>query len=76
MNLFALLVNLDPLNWDNIRPAFEILWKGLVAIFVVIAVIIVVVRLVDFCLSKAEAAKKRREETAKSSSSPNEKPQP
>ena len=56
---------LNPLNWQNIKPTFTILWQGLLAIFVVIALIIVAVKLVAFGVKKAETAKKAREEKSK-----------
>ena len=64
LNLFTLLAldNLNPMNWSVIKPALNFLWKGLLAIFVVIGVIIVAVKLTQFALAKAEEMKKRREE--------------
>ena len=51
---------LTPVDWDNIKPTFTILWKGLLAIFVVIGIIIAVVWTINFCIAKAEKAKKNR----------------
>ena len=64
LNLFTLLAldNLDPMNWSVIKPALNFLWKGLLAIFVVIGLIIVAVKLTQFALAKAEEIKNRREE--------------
>ena len=56
---------LTPLNWQNIKPTFTILWQGLLAIFVVIGLIIVAVKLITFFVKKAENAGKAREEKAK-----------
>lgn len=62
--LLALLAfeNLTPMNWAVIKPALNFLWKGLLAIFVVIGLIIIAVKLTSFAISKADEAKKRREE--------------
>ena len=67
LNLISLLAfeNLTPMNWDVIKHALNFLWQGLLAIFVVIGLIIVVVKLVAFAITKAEAMKKEKEEAAK-----------
>lgn len=54
-------VQLTPGNRENILNALDITWKGLVAIFIVIAIIIAVVSLVNLCIGKAEHAKKLRD---------------
>lgn len=54
--------NLTPMNWAVIKPALHFLWKGLLAIFVVIGLIIIAVKLTSFAISKSEEAKKRRAE--------------
>ena len=64
MNLLAAFDNLTPMNWDVIKHALNFLWQGLLAIFVVIGLIIVVVKLVAFGIAKAEEMKKEREEKA------------
>ena len=56
---------LTPLNWQNIKPTFTILWQGLLAIFVVIGLILVAVNLITFFVKKAEDALKAREEKTK-----------
>ena len=63
-NLFALLAfeNLQPMNKDVILPALDFLWKGLLAIFVVIGLIILSVKLTAYLIAKAEQIKKTREE--------------
>ena len=53
---------LNPLNWQNIKPTFTILWQGLLAIFVVIGLIIIAVKLVSFVVNKAEKLKTARED--------------
>ena len=67
MNLISLLAafdNLKPMNPDVIIPALNFLWQGMLAIFVVIGLIIVTVKLTAFVIGKCEEAKKRREESA------------
>jgi hypothetical protein len=51
-------------NWDVVLTALDFLWKGLLAIFVVIGLIVLAVKFTSFCINKAEEAKKRREDTA------------
>ena len=74
--LFSLLAfeNLNPMNWDVILPALHFLWKGLLAIFVVIGLIIIAVKLTALIIAKCEEAKKRREET-KTAENTNDNPQ-
>lgn len=54
--------NLTPMNWDVIMPALNFLWQGLLAIFVVIGLIIISVKITAFAINKAAESKKRREE--------------
>lgn len=68
MFLSLLTSDLDPLNWENIKPTLTILWQGIVAIFVVIGLIILAVQLTKFCVQKAENAKKARAEKNAASS--------
>ena len=56
---FLLASKLTPGNWENLKIALPILWQGLLAIFVVIAIIIGIVYLVNFCTAKAAQAKKK-----------------
>ena len=62
-NLLA-FENLNPMNWEVIKPALNFLWQGMLAIFVVIGLIIFTVKLTSFCIKKATEAKKRKEELA------------
>ena len=64
MNLFTLLAlgELNPMNWEVIKPALHFLWKGLLAIFVVIGLIVITVKFTQFVITKAENAQKAREE--------------
>ena len=74
MNLISLLAfdNLDPMNWEVIKPALNFLWQGLLAIFVVIGLIIIVVKITATAINKAEEAKKRKEESAENENGNNE----
>ena len=60
--LLAAFDNLTPMNWEVILPALNFLWQGLLAIFVVIGLIIVSVKLTAFGIAKAEEMKKAKEE--------------
>lgn len=62
MNLILEKIALTPMNSENIKASLKILWQGLLAIFIVIGLIILAVQLTKFCVNKAEAAKKAREE--------------
>ena len=65
LNLITLLTafdNLTPMNWEVIAPALNFLWQGLLAIFVVIGLIIVAVKISAFAIAKCGEMKKRREE--------------
>ena len=62
-NLFSLLAfnNLNPMDKTVIVPALHFLWKGLLAIFVVIGLIVLSVKLTAYCVKKAEEAKAAKE---------------
>lgn len=62
--ILAAFDNLTPMNWEVIKPALNFLWQGLLAIFVVIGLIIIAVKLTSFCIEKVSEAKKRREENS------------
>ena len=62
LNMLLAFENLNPMNWSVIKPALNFLWQGLLAIFVVIGLIIISVKITAFCIQKADEAKKRREE--------------
>ena len=64
LNLLLAFENLNPMNWEVIAPALNFLWQGLLAIFVVIGLIIVAVKLTAFVIAKCDEMKKRREEAA------------
>lgn len=59
-NLLAAFENLTPMNTETILKALTILWQGLLAIFVVIALIILVVKLTSLCIAKAEESKRKK----------------
>lgn len=60
---------LTPFSWENIKPTFTILWQGLLAIFAVIGIIIAVVWAINFCIARADNAKKGRLRKTKSDGS-------
>ncbi|MBQ7949057.1 MAG: hypothetical protein IJ284_04775 [Clostridia bacterium] len=62
LNALLAFENLDPMNWDVLKPALNFLWQGLLAIFVVIGLIIVTVKITAFAIDKATEAKKQRQE--------------
>lgn len=68
-NLLA-FENLNPMNWEVIKPALNFLWQGMLAIFVVIGLIIITVKVTSVCIKKATEAKKRKEELAKQEQTP------
>ncbi len=48
---------LDPMNPEVIKASLQIMWQGLLAIFVVIALIIIVVQLTMFFINKVNKMK-------------------
>lgn len=48
---------LDPMNPDVIKASLQIMWQGLLAIFVVIALIIIVVQLTVFFINQMNKIK-------------------
>ena len=62
--LMAAFDNLTPMNWEVIQPALNFLWQGLLAIFVVIGLIIIVVKLSAFAIAKSTEAKAKRDAAA------------
>lgn len=62
LNMLLTFDNLTPMNWEVIKHALNFLWQGLLAIFVVIGLIIITVKITALIIDKAAAAKKRREE--------------
>lgn len=64
ITLLAAFDNLTPMSWEALGPALNFLWQGLLAIFVVIGLIIITVKLTAFVIAKCDEMKKRREEAA------------
>ena len=62
LNMLLAFDNLTPMNWDVLKPALNFLWQGLLAIFVVIGLIIITVKLTALAIDKAAAYQKKREE--------------
>ena len=60
--LLSAFSNLTPMNWEVLEPALNFLWQGMLAIFVVIGLIIVSVKLTGYAIAKADEAKQRREQ--------------
>lgn len=56
----TIFAKLTPFSWQNIKPTFTILWQGLLAIFAVIGIIIAVVWAINFCIARADNAKKEK----------------
>ena len=73
LNLFSLLAlqKLDPMNWSVIKHTLNFLWQGLLAIFVVIGLIIIAVKITAYAITKFEEAKKKKAtEEAENENSP------
>ncbi len=64
LSMLLAFENLNPMDWDVIKHALNFLWQGLLAIFVVIGLIIITVKLTAYCIEKATEAKKRKDEQA------------
>ena len=60
--LLAAFDNLKPMQWNVLKPALNFLWQGLLAIFVVIGLIIISVKITSWAIVKAGEIKKKREE--------------
>ena len=70
MNMYliiAAVAALDPMNKDNVLKSLEIMWKGVLAIFVTIAIILFVSWAINTICNKARAAaeKKKAEKDGK-----------
>ena len=63
--LLAAFDNLTPMNWEVIAPALNFLWQGLLAIFVVIGLIIVAVKVTTWAIAKCGEIQARREAALK-----------
>lgn len=61
-----LAATLHPMDSKTLLQALNILWQGLLAIFVVIGLIIVTVKLTSYVIAKCTEAKKRKEEAQNS----------
>ena len=57
--LLALFEGLTPMNGENLIASLTILWKGLLAIFIVIALIIIAVKVSSWAITKCEELKER-----------------
>lgn len=73
MNVVSLLAafdNLQPMNMEVLLKALNILWQGMLAIFVVIGLIVITVKIANAIIVKAENAKKEREQQAQNDNKP------
>lgn len=52
---------LTPMNFDSIKVALNVTWKGLVAIFAVIFIIILIVKLIQWAIVKISTPPKDEE---------------
>ena len=59
--LLSAFDNLTPMNWEVLRPALNFLWQGMLAIFVVIGLIIVSVKITAYEIAKAEENKRNKQ---------------
>lgn len=69
MNMYSIIsavVDLDPMNKDNVLKSLDIMWKGVLAIFVTIAIILFVSWGINaICNKSREAIDKKRAEQQK-----------
>ncbi len=70
LNMLLAFDNLNPMNWEVLKPALNFLWQGLLAIFVVIGLIIIAVKLTAYAIAKCEACKKKKNEEKSSEDNP------
>ena len=68
--LLAAFDNLNPMNWEVLKPALNFLWQGLLAIFVVIGLIIITVKLTAFVIAKIDESKKKKAEQEQKENTP------
>ena len=59
--LMAAFDNLTPMNWAVLKPALNFLWQGLLAIFVVIGLIIITVKIAAYAIAKADEYKQNKQ---------------
>lgn len=57
--ILAIFEGLAPMDGENLVAALNILWKGLLAIFIVIALIIVAVKITSLAIAKCAEIKER-----------------
>ena len=59
LNMLLAFENLTPMNPEALTPALNILWQGLLAIFIVIGLIIVAVSVTTDVITKTNAYKEK-----------------
>ncbi|MBQ4073412.1 MAG: hypothetical protein IJD50_06845 [Clostridia bacterium] len=62
INMLLAFENLTPMNPEVLKASLNILWQGLLAIFIVIALIIVAVSVTTDLIAKAKAYKEKNGE--------------
>lgn len=62
MNMLLAFENLNPMNTEVLKTSLNILWQGLLAIFIVIGLIIIAVSVTTDLISKAKAYKEKHGE--------------
>lgn len=72
----AVLEGLTPMNKDNVLKSLDIMWKGVLAIFVTIAIVTLVSVGINYVCNRAKAAvEKKRKEIQENSGSDQNKQQ-
>ena len=59
MNMLLAFENLNPMNLEVLKTSLNILWQGLLAIFIVIGLIIIAVSVTTDIIAKARAYKEK-----------------
>ena len=60
LSLMAVSIDLTPMNKENVLKSLEIMWKGVLAIFVTIAIILFVSWAINTICNKARAAVEKK----------------
>ena len=61
---------MNPMDWEVLKPALNFLWQGLLAIFVVIGLIIITVKLTAYVIAKIDESKKKKAEQEQNENTP------
>ncbi len=62
MDMYSIIaaIQLDPMNKENVLKSLEIMWKGVLAIFITIAIILFVSWAINTICNKARAAVEKK----------------